>query len=86
MFYDTDREKAVVKINGSWHDIPCALIADPLYNIFGQGVFIPCTSLTVDPTSLTFTASGSQTITATVEPSNTTDTVLWESMIVLLRW
>lgn len=40
---------------------------------------IPCTSITLDQTTLTFTASGTQTLTATVTPSNTTDTVAWSS-------
>lgn len=40
---------------------------------------IPCTSITLDQTELTFTAAGTQTLTATVTPSDTTDTVTWAS-------
>lgn len=38
---------------------------------------IPCTGITLDQTTLTFTAAGTQTLTATVTPSDTTDTVVW---------
>lgn len=40
---------------------------------------IPCTGITLDQTTLTFTAAGTQTLTATVTPSDTTDTVIWSS-------
>lgn len=40
---------------------------------------IPCTGITLDQTTLTFTAAGKQTLTATVTPSDTTDTVVWSS-------
>ena len=40
---------------------------------------IPCTGITLDQTVLTFTAAGTQTLTATVTPSDTTDTVVWSS-------
>ena len=40
---------------------------------------VPCTAITLDKTSLTFNSEGSQTITATVTPSNTTDRVVWGS-------
>jgi hypothetical protein len=40
---------------------------------------IPCTGVTLDKTELTFDGEGSQTLTATVEPSNTTDTLVWSS-------
>lgn len=40
---------------------------------------IPCTGITLDQTTLTFTAAGTQTLTATVTPSNTTDVVEWSS-------
>lgn len=40
---------------------------------------IPCTGIELDKTSLTFDGAGSQTLTATVTPSNTTDTVTWSS-------
>lgn len=42
-------------------------------------VTIPCTGITLDQTELTFTAAGTQTLTATVTPSNTTDAVMWTS-------
>ena len=38
---------------------------------------IPCTGITLDQTMLTFTGVGTQTLTATVTPSDTTDTVVW---------
>ena len=40
---------------------------------------IPCTGITLDQTELTFSASGTQTLVATVTPSDTTDTVVWSS-------
>lgn len=40
---------------------------------------IPCTGITLDQSTLTFTAAGTQTLTATVTPSNTTDAVVWTS-------
>lgn len=40
---------------------------------------IPCTGITLDQTTLTFTSAGTQTLTATVTPSDTTDTVIWSS-------
>lgn len=40
---------------------------------------IPCTGITLDKTELTFDGEGTQTITATVTPSDTTDTVIWVS-------
>lgn len=40
---------------------------------------IPCTGITLDQTELTFTAAGTQTLTATVTPSDTTDTVVWST-------
>ena len=40
---------------------------------------IPCTGITLDQNTLTFTAVGTQTLTATVIPENTTDTVVWSS-------
>ena len=40
---------------------------------------IPCTGITLDQTTLTFTSSGTQTLTATVTPSDTTDAVVWYS-------
>lgn len=40
---------------------------------------VPCTGITLDKTALTFTSADSQTLTATVTPSGTTDAVTWES-------
>ena len=40
---------------------------------------IPCTGITLDQTVLTFTAAGEQALTATVTPSDTTDTVVWST-------
>ena len=40
---------------------------------------VPTTSISLNPTSLTFTSSTPQTITATVLPSNTTDSIAWSS-------
>ena len=40
---------------------------------------VPCTSIQLSTNTLTFTKSGSQTLTYTVTPENTTDTVLWSS-------
>ena len=38
---------------------------------------IPATSISLSASELTFESSDPQTLTATVEPSNTTDTVIW---------
>ena len=40
---------------------------------------IPCTAIQLSSDTLTFTESGSQTLTYTVTPENTTDTVTWSS-------
>ena len=40
---------------------------------------IPCTGLTISPTELVFVGSGTQTIIATPQPSNTTDKIKWTS-------
>lgn len=40
---------------------------------------VPATEITLDKKTLTFTNKTPQTITATVEPSNTTDMVVWNS-------
>lgn len=40
---------------------------------------IPCTGIILDQTTLTFNGEGTQTLTATVTPSDTTDTVAWSS-------
>lgn len=40
---------------------------------------VPCTGITLSATELAFTEVGTQTLTATVEPENTTDAVVWSS-------
>ena len=40
---------------------------------------VPCTGITLDKTELTFNGEETQTIIATVTPSDTTDTVVWVS-------
>ena len=40
---------------------------------------IPCTGITLDKSALTFTGTDTQTLTATVTPSDTTDKVVWSS-------
>ena len=38
---------------------------------------VPCTGITLSATELVFTATGTQTLIATVEPSDTTDKIVW---------
>lgn len=38
---------------------------------------IPCTAITLNNTTLSFTTDAAQTLTATVTPTDTTDTVVW---------
>ena len=38
---------------------------------------VPCTGITLSASTLTFTGTGNQTLVATVEPTNTTDTIAW---------
>lgn len=38
---------------------------------------IPCTNITLNNTTLSFTTDAAQTLTATVTPTDTTDTVVW---------
>lgn len=40
---------------------------------------VPCEGITLDKTALTFTADGTQTVTATVVPDGCTDDVVWVS-------
>ena len=40
---------------------------------------VPCEGITLSAENLAFTAEGTQTLTATVTPENTTDAVLWSS-------
>lgn len=75
MFYDTDRDKAVIKVNGIWCDLPVEPITDDSYSIFGT----PCTGLELSSTTLTFNGAGTQVLTATKTPSNASGTVRWTS-------
>ena len=40
---------------------------------------VPCTGITLNKSELAFDGKGTQTITATITPSDTTDTVVWAS-------
>jgi hypothetical protein len=40
---------------------------------------IPCTGISLSANTLTFTAEGAQTLTATVTPDGCTDSIMWES-------
>lgn len=40
---------------------------------------VPCTGISLDKSTLSFTAEGTQTLTATVTPDGCTDPVIWES-------
>lgn len=42
-------------------------------------VEVPCTGISLNTNTLTFTAEGSQTLTATVTPDGCTDEITWES-------
>ena len=44
-----------------------------------ETLVIPATGITLDKTTLSFTDSTSQTLVATVEPSDTTDKIVWSS-------
>ena len=44
-----------------------------------EEVNVPCTSIQLSSDTLTFTGSGSQTLTCTVTPENTTDAIIWSS-------
>lgn len=48
-------------------------------SVSGMNEPVPCTGISLDKNVLTFTEEGSQTITATVTPSDTTDVVIWSS-------
>lgn len=45
----------------------------------GSGETVPATGITLDKTTLSFTDSATQTLVATVEPSDTTDKIVWTS-------
>lgn len=40
---------------------------------------IPCSAITLNKSTINFTSLGTDTLTATVTPSNTTDTVVWST-------
>lgn len=44
-----------------------------------EAVVVPATGITLNKTTLSFTDSSSQTLIATVKPSNSTDSVTWET-------
>ena len=48
-------------------------------NVVTASTLIPCTSITLDKSTLSFIDKTSQTLIATVQPSNTDDTVVWSS-------
>lgn len=45
----------------------------------GSGEIVPATGISLDKTTLSFTTATTQTLIATVDPSNSTDRVTWES-------
>ena len=52
---------------------------DEYFNSLTPTVRIPCTSIILSSSSLVFTGAGTQTIIATVEPTDTTDKIVWIS-------
>lgn len=52
---------------------------DEYFNSLTPIVRIPCTGITLSVNELVFTGNGTQTIIATVEPTDTTDKVVWET-------
>ena len=52
---------------------------DDYFNRIGPVEQIPCTSLTLSDVSITFSEYGTYTLTAYIEPSNTTDRLMWMS-------
>ncbi|MGN1165065.1 MAG: Ig-like domain-containing protein [Lachnospiraceae bacterium] len=50
-----------------------------LIAILRNGETVPATGITLNKTTLSFTDSATQTLVVTVEPSNSTDKVTWES-------
>ena len=45
----------------------------------GEVQTVPCTGITINKSTLTFTGSSPQTLSASVTPSNTTDTITWST-------
>lgn len=79
---------SVVTLNGS--DIVPTVDEFAIYNyamtedearawLADKPTTIPCTGITLDKSTLTFTGAGTQTLTATVTPDGCTDVVTWES-------
>ena len=52
---------------------------DEYFNSLTPTERIPCTSIILSSSTLVFTGAGTQTIIATVEPTNTTDKIVWIS-------
>ena len=52
---------------------------DDYFNSLTPIVRVPCTSITLSASTLVFNGVGSQTLIATVEPSDTTDKIIWSS-------
>lgn len=52
---------------------------DEYFNSLTPVVRIPCTNIALSASTLTFNGIGSQTLVATVEPSDTTDKIIWSS-------
>ena len=52
---------------------------DEYFNSLNPVVRIPCTGIVLSASTLTFNGIGSQTLVATIEPSNTTDKIIWSS-------
>lgn len=52
---------------------------DEYFNSLTPVVRVPCTSIVLSASTLTFDGIGSQTLIATVEPSDTTDKIIWSS-------
>lgn len=64
-------------LNGTINDFKVyfrALSNDEINSYLGG---VSCTGIELSATELTFTKSGSQTLSATVTPENTTDTIVW---------
>lgn len=80
MFYDTDINEPVIKVDGNWHTIPTVKIEDARYLVLGQQIDPrPCTGVSLSESALSLSASESATLVATVTPENTTDALTWET-------
>lgn len=56
----------------------CAFMDEVVENM-NYADAVPCTGISLNANALTFTAEGSQTLTATVTPDGCTDAITWES-------